>query len=46
MHTHGLHGTEAIHLTESGDPTHSILGATPQAFAALIRVLKENPTHV
>jgi hypothetical protein len=37
---------EAIHLTESGDPTHSILGATPQAFAALIRVLKENPTHV
>ncbi|MFF5002176.1 DUF397 domain-containing protein [Streptomyces phaeochromogenes] len=37
---------EAIHLTESGDPAHSILGATPQAFAALIHVLKGNPAHV
>jgi len=36
----------ALHLTESGDPAHSILGATPQAFAALIHVLKENPAHV
>jgi hypothetical protein len=38
--------TGTIHLTESGDPAHSILGATPQAFAALIHVLKENPAHV
>jgi hypothetical protein len=38
--------TGTIHITESGDPTHSILGATPQAFAALIHVLKENPAHV
>ncbi|MFI6282664.1 hypothetical protein [Streptomyces sp. NPDC050988] len=37
---------KAIHLTESGDATHSILGATPKAFAALIHVLKENPAHV
>ncbi|MFF3709015.1 DUF397 domain-containing protein [Streptomyces phaeochromogenes] len=38
--------TGTIHLTESGDPAHSILGATPHAFAALIHVLKENPAHV
>ena len=38
--------TGTVHLTESSDPTPSILGATPQAFAALIHVLKENPTHV
>ncbi|MEU5347493.1 MULTISPECIES: DUF397 domain-containing protein [unclassified Streptomyces] len=37
---------EALHLTESGDPAHSILGASPKAFAALIHVLKENPAHV
>ncbi|MGX1913986.1 DUF397 domain-containing protein [Streptomyces phaeochromogenes] len=37
---------EALHLTESSDPAHSTLGATPQAFAALIHVLKENPAHV
>ena len=36
----------AIHLTESSDPTHSILGTTPHTFAALINALKENPTHV
>ncbi|MEU8869009.1 DUF397 domain-containing protein [Streptomyces umbrinus] len=42
--THTL--TPTIHLTESSDPAHSILGATPQAFAALIHVLKENPAHV
>ncbi|MCX5603424.1 DUF397 domain-containing protein [Streptomyces phaeochromogenes] len=43
---HTASTAEAIHLTESGDPAHSILGATPQAFAALIHVLKENPAHV
>jgi hypothetical protein len=31
-----------IHLTESGDPTRAILGATPVALRALIHVLKEN----
>ncbi|MDQ0775716.1 hypothetical protein QF026_004182 [Streptomyces aurantiacus] len=38
--------TNTIHLTESSDPAHSTLGATPHAFAALIHVLKESPTHV
>jgi hypothetical protein len=38
--------TGTIHLTESSDPAHSILGATPHAFRALIHVLKESPTHV
>ncbi|MEV0223427.1 DUF397 domain-containing protein [Streptomyces sp. NPDC050704] len=38
--------TGTLHLTESSDPTHSILGTTPHTFAALIHVLKENPTHV
>jgi hypothetical protein len=41
LHVTGDHaGT--IHLTESGDPTRAILGATPVAFNALIHVLKEN----
>jgi hypothetical protein len=31
-----------IYLTESGDPTRAILGATPVALRALIHVLKEN----
>ncbi|MEU3614054.1 DUF397 domain-containing protein [Streptomyces sp. NPDC006872] len=26
----------AIHLTESADPAHSVLSATPTAFAALL----------
>ncbi|MEU5704829.1 DUF397 domain-containing protein [Streptomyces aurantiacus] len=43
---HTASTVEAIHLTESSDPTHSILGTTPHAFAALIHVLKESPTHV
>ncbi|WP_406170984.1 DUF397 domain-containing protein [Streptomyces sp. NBC_00996] len=33
---------QTIHLTESGDPTGSILTATPAAFDALVHVLKEN----
>jgi len=43
---HAASTTNTIHLTESGDPAHSILGTTPQAFAALIHVLKESPAHV
>lgn len=33
--------TETIHLTESSDPTGSILSATPAAFEALLATLKE-----
>ncbi|MFD9430390.1 DUF397 domain-containing protein [Streptomyces sp. NPDC060002] len=29
-------GPGAIHLTESADPTHSVLTTTPRAFAALL----------
>jgi len=29
-----------IHLTESSDPAHSILGTTPHAFGALLAALK------
>ncbi|WP_405685903.1 DUF397 domain-containing protein [Streptomyces sp. NBC_00057] len=34
--------TGAIELTESGDPTGSILRTTPAAWAALVRTLKES----
>ncbi|MHA5050766.1 DUF397 domain-containing protein [Streptomyces sp. SD15] len=34
---------KTVHLTESGDPTHSILSTTPAAFGALLRILKN--TH-
>lgn len=30
----------ALRLTESGDPTESILGTTPPAFGALLSALK------
>jgi hypothetical protein len=33
---------ETVHLTESGDPAHSILSTTPAAFDALLRALKRN----
>ncbi|KUO10842.1 DUF397 domain-containing protein [Streptomyces sp. DSM 15324] len=32
-----------IHLTESADPAHTVLSATPTAFAALLRTLGRNP---
>jgi hypothetical protein len=32
-----------IHLTESSDPTESILTATPATFHTLLRTLKEHP---
>ncbi|MCX5558810.1 DUF397 domain-containing protein [Streptomyces sp. NBC_00038] len=36
--------TEArIHLTESSDPTESILTATPAAFRTLLHTLKKDP---
>ncbi|NGO13986.1 DUF397 domain-containing protein [Streptomyces sp. HC44] len=31
---------KTIHLTESSDPTHSILSTTPTTFSALLRTLK------
>ncbi|MFI6725172.1 DUF397 domain-containing protein [Streptomyces sp. R-74717] len=34
-----------VKLTESGDPTGAILHATPAAWAALVRTLKENRAH-
>ncbi|MFF3330167.1 DUF397 domain-containing protein [Streptomyces sp. NPDC002888] len=33
---------ETIHLTESSDPTESILKATPAAFASLLTTLKKD----
>jgi hypothetical protein len=33
---------ETVHLSESGDPAHSILSTTPAAFDALLRALKRN----
>ncbi|MFD3932721.1 DUF397 domain-containing protein [Streptomyces sp. NPDC058614] len=37
--------TEArIHLTESSDPTESILTATPATFLSLLHALKKDPT--
>lgn len=43
VHVAGGIRTSTIHLTESSDPTHSILGTTPHTFAAFISVLKEEP---
>ncbi|MFF4837175.1 hypothetical protein [Streptomyces sp. NPDC001315] len=37
---------EAIHMTETGDPTAAILTSTPVAFAALLHVLQKDPHHV
>lgn len=34
---------ESIHITESSDPTGSILTTTPIAFAALLAALKNDP---
>ncbi|MER5226073.1 DUF397 domain-containing protein [Streptomyces flaveus] len=36
---------QTIHLTESADPTHAILSATPTAFSALLHTLKASPNH-
>lgn len=33
-----------LHLTESSDPTASILTATPTAFSALLSTLKKEPS--
>lgn len=37
---------QKIHLTESGDPTESILTATPAAFASLLLTLKKDSSRV
>ncbi|MFE9454775.1 DUF397 domain-containing protein [Streptomyces sp. NPDC006739] len=34
---------QAIHITETSDPTHSILTTTPVVFAALLATLKNEP---
>ncbi|WP_156727519.1 DUF397 domain-containing protein [Streptomyces apocyni] len=34
-----------IQVTESADPTRSILSTTPHAFTALLRTLKETRPH-
>lgn len=33
---------ETVRLTESSDPAHSVLSATPAAFGALLRALKRD----
>ncbi len=33
---------DTIHLTESADPTRTILSAAPTAFGALLRALKQD----
>lgn len=35
----------SVHVTESSDPSGAILQATPTAWAALIRTVKETPSH-
>ncbi|MGW2085593.1 DUF397 domain-containing protein [Streptomyces sp. NPDC001880] len=34
-----------VKLTESSDPTGATLRTTPDAWAAFVRTLKENPAH-
>lgn len=43
LHVATHHGT--VKLTESSDPTGAILRTTPAAWAALLRTVKETPTH-
>ncbi|GGT61264.1 DUF397 domain-containing protein [Streptomyces atratus] len=43
MHVAARNST--VELTESSDPTGAILRATPAAWAALVRTLKESHTH-
>ncbi|NSL43424.1 DUF397 domain-containing protein [Streptomyces sp. 8P21H-1] len=38
---HVAGATQAVRLTESGDPGGVILGASPDAFGSLLRMLKE-----
>lgn len=40
VHISTTHKT--IHLTESADPTRAVLSATPDAFDALVRALKQS----
>ncbi|MFI0964041.1 DUF397 domain-containing protein [Streptomyces sp. NPDC021080] len=40
LHVAASGTAETVHLTESADPSHSILSATPAAFDALLRALK------
>ncbi|MFJ9589189.1 DUF397 domain-containing protein [Streptomyces acidicola] len=42
VHIASMAAPPTIRLTESGDPTHAVLNATPTAFGALIHVLKLN----
>ncbi|MFH8518784.1 DUF397 domain-containing protein [Streptomyces gelaticus] len=34
-----------VGLTESADPAGAVLRTTPDAWAAFVRTLKENPAH-
>ncbi|MEU6179075.1 DUF397 domain-containing protein [Streptomyces coeruleorubidus] len=43
VHVAGTPAAEAVHITESGDPTGAILTATPAAFGALLTALKQEP---
>jgi hypothetical protein len=45
VHVGAAPRTETIHLTESSDPAHSILTATPAAFDALLTALKKDPAR-
>lgn len=42
---HVAASAETIHLTESGDPSQSILRADPATFAALLTTLKERESR-
>ncbi|MCD7445467.1 MULTISPECIES: DUF397 domain-containing protein [Streptomyces] len=43
VHVGAAPRTAKIHITESSDPTPSILTATPAAFDALLTALKKEP---
>lgn len=40
VHIASIDAPATIHLTETSDPTHAMIDATPTAFGALIHVLK------
>lgn len=37
--------SRTVLLTESADPTQSVLSTTPAAFGTLLRTLKASPNH-
>ncbi|MFE7074507.1 DUF397 domain-containing protein [Streptomyces sp. NPDC057620] len=45
LHVAASAPAKTIHLTESGDPRGAILGASPDAFSALLSAVKGRQPH-